>query len=135
MAADVRDDRRFLGWCYELLRRRPHNPIVLRRTVAETRFGDKTLAPDTTVVAVTIAGMQDPGAFPRPAEAIPTRPLENYLHLGHGLHLCSGRNINAIQIPILVRELVRYGAKWQSKPQSRGPFPDEFIVGLRGANP
>ena len=63
---------------------------------------------------------------------IPTRPLQSYLHFGHGLHLCSGRNLNAIQIPVLVRELLRYGAKAQSKPRSRGPFPDEFIVSLRG---
>lgn len=132
MAADMADDRRFLGWCYELLRRRPHNPIVLRRTVAATQFGGKPIAAGTTVVAVTIAGMQDPGAYPRPAAAIPTRPLQSYLHFGHGLHLCSGRNLNAIQIPVLVRELLRYGAKAQSKPRSRGPFPDEFIVSLRG---
>lgn len=133
MLTDIDDNRRFLGWCYELLRRRPHNPILLRRTEAEVRFGDKTIAPETTVVAVTIAGMQDSGAFPQPAAAIPTRPLGNYLHFGHGLHLCSGRNLNDIQIPVLVRELLRNGASAISKPRSRGPFPDEFIVGLWGS--
>jgi cytochrome P450 len=132
MAADIGDDRRFLGWCYELLRRRPHNPIVLRRTENATTLGDKAIAAGTTVIAVTIAGMQDAGAYPCPKQAIPTRPLGNYLHFGHGLHLCSGINLNGVQIPALVRELARYGVKKHSKLRTRGPFPDEFVVSLRG---
>jgi cytochrome P450 len=131
MLADLSNEPRFLGWCYELLRRRPHNPLVLRRTTAEVQFGGKSIAADTAVIALTISAMQDPGAYPRPAAAIPTRPLQNYFHFGHGLHLCSGRDLNAIQIPALVRELLRYGAKRPSKLRSRGPFPDELVVSLR----
>jgi cytochrome P450 len=132
MLADIDNGPRFLGWCYELLRRRPHNPVVLRRTVVPVMLGGRAVAPDTTVFAATIAAMQDPGAFPDPSLLLPTRPLQNYLHFGHGLHLCSGRDLNGLQIPALVREVLRYAPQASSGPRARGPFPDEFVVELQG---
>jgi cytochrome P450 len=132
MLADIDNSPRFLGWCYELLRRRPHNPIVLRRTAIPLMLGNRAVPPNMTVFAATIAAMQDPGAFPDPSRMLPARPLQNYLHFGHGLHLCSGRDINGIQIPVLVRELLRYAPRALSGPRARGPFPDEFIVKLQG---
>ena len=50
------------------------------------------------------------------------------LHLGAGLHPCAGRAVNAFQIPLLVRALVRRGIKSVGPVQWAGPFPDHLEV-------
>jgi cytochrome P450 len=134
MVRDLNDPARFLGWCWEALRRRPHNPILLRQAAAGVEFHGKTLTADTQVIAFTLAAMfdPDPAAFAHPATLDPTRPLDRYLHFGRGVHLCGGRTINVIQVPALVRELVRFGVTRHSGVQMQGPFPDVLVVGLKG---
>jgi cytochrome P450 len=128
VAADLDDERRLMGWCWELLRRRPHNPLVLRSAVATTQLGNSEIARGAKVVALTLGAMHDPAAFPRPRSLDPTRPFSRYLHFGAGIHACAGRNISAIQIPELVGALLR------AKPTGFGPllmdgsFPDQLVA-------
>ena len=129
---DIDDPKRMLGWCFEALRFRPHNPIVLRRAAHATRIGSKMIPEGASVSAVTLSAMQDPAAFPRPADAEPTRPLGRYLHFGFGLHTCAGRDFNWLQIPHLVAELLRAGADRVATERTQGPFPDEVVVRLEG---
>jgi len=127
---DIDRPDRVLGWCWEALRVWPHNPLVLRHANAGTSFAGKTFTKDMTVVGLTLAAMNDPFAFPLPSQLDPSRPRDRYLHFGGGLHPCAGRSVNAIQVPLLIRELAKAGAKHTANPRFDGPFIDELVVTL-----
>jgi cytochrome P450 len=131
VAADAGDPERLTGWCRELLRRRPHNPLLLRQARSETPIAGRTAAAGAKIWALTLAAMQDGSAFPNPAAMDPGRPSDRYMHFGFGLHRCSGRELNDIQIPALVRALVVRGASGPIEKRSRGPFPDRLVIYLR----
>ena len=130
--ADADDRGRMWGWCLEILRRRPHNPLVLREAAPGASIAGKRIEPGNKVFAVTLSAMQDARVFDRPSRLDPLRPPENYMHFGRGLHLCSGRDLNAVQIPFLVSKLVRLNPTRAGLLKHRGPFPDELVVGLDG---
>jgi len=132
IAADSADDdehfKRMHGWCWEALRRWPHNPIVLRRAAIDTQIADVDVKAGDDIYVFTQAAMLDSSVFPVPQVLDPARPLKPYLHLGGGLHPCAGRDVNAFQIPMLVGELVRRGIKSVGKIGWAGPFPDHLVV-------
>ena len=129
--ADIANSRRFLGWCWEFLRRRPHNPIVLRAVADGGAFGDVALNAGDRIVAVTLAAMHDPAAFETPERMDPTRPFSRYLHFGAGLHACAGRDVNARLIPALVGALLAFAPEYDGPLRTDGPFCDELVVKLR----
>jgi cytochrome P450 len=131
MMLDLDRPRRLLGWCWEALRRRPHNAGMLRQAGAGAMLGGKPVKMGQQVLALTVGAMHDPAAFDHPTQMIPDRPLERYLHFGRGLHQCSGRDFNAIQVPALVRELLRRHVSGRPRVRTRGPFPDELLVSIR----
>lgn len=130
MTADVDDPRRLLGWCMEALRRRAHNPLVLREAAADVPFAGTTIPARTRVWALTLAAMQDARVFPDPGRLDAARPLDLYLHFGGGLHRCSGRQLNVRNIPALVAPLLRRGVSGPADLRFRGPFPDRLVVNL-----
>jgi cytochrome P450 len=130
MTADVDDPRRLMGWCWEALRRRPHNPLVRRETVSDVAIGDAVLPAGTRVWALTLAAMQDARAFPDPGRLDAGRPMDRYLHFGGGLHRCSGRQLNVKNIPALVAPLLRRKVSGPADLRFRGPFPDRLVVNL-----
>jgi cytochrome P450 len=134
LAGNVHDERWVGGWCWEMLRRRPHNPALLRSAVSSATLGGKPIVPGTTILLVTLAAMHDPAAFDRPQEFDPARPVSRYLHFGAGVHLCAGRNVNALQIPALVAALVARRPMAAGSLRVSGPFPDEFVVSLPRTN-
>jgi cytochrome P450 len=128
IAADVDDFPRLHGWCWEALRRWPHNPLVLRSAAIDTRLAGLDIRANDQIFVITQAAMLDTSVFPSPQVLDPARPLGPYLHFGGGLHPCAGRDINAFQIPILVRELVRRGIKSVGSIDWAGSFPDSLPV-------
>lgn len=130
IAADVDDAARLAGWCSEALRRWPHNPIILRQAGGATKVGDKDIRQGDRIFAWTQAAMLDAEAFPDPQDLHPDRPPAAYLHFGAGLHPCSGRAVNAFQIPALVGALVRRGIKSVGRMRWAGPFPAHLPVRL-----
>ena len=126
----IADRGNLKGWCWEALRRWPHNPILLRQCAADTSFVDRQVPSGTTMVAWTQAAMLDPDAFPDPQLARPDRPADTYLHFGAGLHPCAGRALNALQIPMLVGHLLPRMERLGSV-QWAGPFPDRLEITLR----
>jgi cytochrome P450 len=128
IAADVNDEARLAGWCREVLRRWPHNPILLRRAVTSTRLADVDITAGDDVIAYTQAAMLDASVFPSPGQLHPDRPASAYLHFGGGVHPCAGRVINAFQIPLLIGALVKRGIKSVGAVQWAGPFPDHLIL-------
>jgi cytochrome P450 len=128
IAADVDNFPRLHGWCWEALRRWPHNPIVLRSAAIETDIAGVDVHVNDQVFVYTQAAMLDTAVFPDPQVLNPARPTKPYLHFGGGLHPCAGRDINAFQIPLLVGALVRRGIKSVGAIGWAGPFPDRLVV-------
>jgi len=128
VAADVDDPQRLAGWCREILRLWPHNPILLREVAGPGKLAGVPVAAGDKVVLWTQAAMLDPAVFPQPRRLDPTRPVDGYLHFGGGLHPCAGRAVNAIQIPTLVGALVRRGIASVGKISWAGPFPDRLLL-------
>jgi cytochrome P450 len=126
------DQPRMIGWCNELLRLWTHNPVLLRRAAADVSLSGKKIPAGTTVVAYTQAAMFDRNHFADPNRLDPTRPAALYRHFGGGLHPCAGRAVNDVQIPELVRQMLKRGIRRVERPRYDGPFIDELIVSFRG---
>jgi cytochrome P450 len=131
IAIDAAEPERMRGWCWDVLRRWPHNPILLREAHGSTSLAGTTVARGDRVVAWTQAAMMDPTVFADPTRARPDRPPSVYLHFGGGLHPCAGRLLNAIQVPALVSALVRRGIDSVGPITWAGPFPDQMILKFR----
>jgi cytochrome P450 len=134
IAADVDNFARLHGWCWEALRRWPHNPILLRSAAIETDIAGVGVHVNDRVFIYTQAAMLDTAVFPDPQVLNPARPTKPYLHFGGGLHPCAGRDINAFQIPLLVGALVRRGIKSVGTIGWAGPFPDRLVVTFNRAS-
>jgi cytochrome P450 len=123
IARDHDDLDRLYGWCNEALRRWPHNPVVLRKATSASSLGGRAIAAGTPVIAWTHAAMHDASVFPEPERLRPDRDAAAYLHMGAGLHPCSGRPVNRFQIPMLVAALVRRDLVRVGRIGWAGPFP------------
>ena len=123
---DLDDLDRLHGWCEEALRRWPHNPVVLRKATIATSLAGRAIAAGGDVIAWTHAAMYDSSAFPDPERLRPDRDPAAYLHLGAGLHPCSGRPVNRFQIPMLVGALARRDLVRLGRMRWAGPFPNRL---------
>jgi len=135
IAADVDYFPRLHGWCWEALRRWPHNPIVLRCAAIETQLAGVDIHVNDQIFVYTQAAMLDTSVFPDPQVLNPARPTGPYLHFGGGLHPCAGRDVNAFQIPLLVGAVVRRGIKSVGTIEWAGPFPDRLPVTFNRMSP
>ncbi len=103
--------RRLQQFIYEALRFRPMLPLLARYSPRET-----TLAKDTRrarcvpvgarVIAGPVAAMFDPDVFERPWQFCSARPIEDYVHFGHGPHVCFGQYVAGAQIVEIVRTVL-----------------------------
>lgn len=130
---DVGDLIRLRGWCWEALRRWPHNPLIMREALVDTLLDGRQVSKGTRVVAWTQAAMLDADAFPAPGLLQPDRPPRAYLHFGGGLHPCAGRAVNDRQLPLLVAKLLERGLGQVGRIAWAGPFPDHLTVRLGAA--
>lgn len=128
---DIDDRRRLYGWCWEALRRRPHNPLVIREAIEGATVAGEPVAAGTRVFAVTLSAMQDERVFDSPKTLDPDRPPHLYMHFGRGMHQCAGRDVNALQIPALIAALMRFNPSGHVRVKNAGPFPDQFFVRIR----
>jgi hypothetical protein len=53
------------------------------------------------------AASHDPAIFPNPSEVDITRPLDSYIHLGHGPHQCLGLPMTRITLTTMLREVAK----------------------------
>jgi cytochrome P450 len=127
---DLDNASALVGWCRDILRRWPHNPIVIRQAATDTALAGVAVPAGARVVAWTQAAMFDEQAFPDAATVRPDRPPSAYLHFGGGLHPCAGRAINDRQIPMLVGKLLRRGLARVGPVGWAGPFPAKVPVAL-----
>lgn len=131
MRRDADDLDRMDGWVNEALRRWPHNPIVMRRAATDCVLAGTPVKTGDTMIAWTQAAMFDPSVFPDAGRLDPGRDLGAYLHMGWGLHPCSGRPVNRFQIPMLVAALLKRGLDRVGEVGWVGPFPDRIDARLR----
>jgi cytochrome P450 len=83
----------------------------------------------TTVFALTWSAMFDPRVLDEPEEFRPGRPDYHYLHFATGLHACYGRYISRIQIPQILKPLLKLkGLRPIGAPEFDGTFPETFSV-------
>ncbi len=132
---DRDNSQRLWAWCQEILRRRPHNPLVVRQAATGATIAGRAIPEGNRVFAITLSAMQDARVFASPSKLDPSRPEKNYLHFGRGLHLCAGRHLNAIQITYLVARLLQHRPTRRGTLKFWGPFPDELVVGLERQTP
>ena len=74
--------------------------------------------------ALTWSAMFDPRVLEPPEEFRPGRPDYHYLHFATGLHACFGRYISQIQIPQILKPLLKLpGLRPAGAPGIRRHFP------------
>jgi hypothetical protein len=61
---------------------------------------------DAVFVNLRVAS-HDPAVFPHPDDVDITRPLDSYIHLGHGPHQCLGLPMTRISLTTMLREVAR----------------------------
>lgn len=129
---DLDDLAAMYGWCNEALRRWPHNPLVLRKAIRDCTLGGRAVPAGADVFVWTHAAMYDERVFPDATRLRPDRDARAYLHLGGGIHPCSGRPVNRFQIPLLVAGLIRRDLVRVGRIGWAGPFPHRQMAVLGG---
>ncbi|MGH7071221.1 MAG: cytochrome P450, partial [Acetobacteraceae bacterium] len=140
-AAEADDDDALSNVVFEALRFRPINPMVVR--VAKEEYclaaGERhqtLIRKGTTVFALTSSAMFDPRVLEAPEEFRPDRPDCDDLHFATGLHACFGRYISRIQIPQILKPLLKLpGLGPASAPEYDGTFPEKFMLDIHARSP
>lgn len=138
-AAREGDTRKLAGFIWEALRFNPHNPVVYRRAVRDTVIAPGTLRQvrvrkGQMVFAATLSAMFDPYDIEATEQFRPTRPFEDYIIWGTGLHTCFGAVINAAVIPAILQPLLaRKGLRRADGEDGQidtggTPFPQHFTL-------
>jgi cytochrome P450 len=133
-AAKADYDDAFSDLIFEALRFRPINPMVVR--VAKEDYSLAAGEPHrtlirkgTTVFALTWSAMFDPRVLDAPEEFRPDRPDYHYMHFATGRHACYGRYISRIQVPQILKPLLKLeGLHAAGAPEYDGTFPETFNV-------
>jgi cytochrome P450 len=133
-AAKADDDDALSELIFESLRFAPINPMVVRVAKEDYQLaaGERhqtLIRKGTTVFALTWSAMFDPRVLDAPEEFRPDRPDYHYLHFATGRHACFGRYISRIQIPQILKPLLkREGLRPIGPPEFDGTFPEAFRV-------
>jgi cytochrome P450 len=133
-AARGDDDDALADLIFEALRFRPINPMVVRVAKEDYNLAageqHQTLIRNGTVVfALTWSAMFDPRVLDAPEEFRPDRPDYHYLHFATGQHACYGRYISQIQVPQILKPLLKLrGLRPAGAPEYDGTFPEMLRV-------
>ncbi len=133
-AANADDDDLLANLIFEALRFRPINPMVVRVAKEDYQLAagepHRTLIrKGTTIFALTWSAMFDPRMLDSPEEFRPDRPDYHYLHFATGLHACFGRYISRIQVPQILKPLLKLqGLRATGAPVYDGTFPQTLMV-------
>jgi cytochrome P450 len=111
-AALDNDDALLTRYVLEALRFKPMNPGIFRIAredyrVARGKLRSTEIPKGTTVVAATQSAMFDGSELDNPRSFRLDRPPYHYMHWGHGLHGCFGAYINQVQIPLILKAVLR----------------------------
>jgi cytochrome P450 len=133
-AARSDNDDALADLVFEALRFQPINPMVVRVAKEDYRLGagephETLIRQGTAVFALTWSAMFDPRVMDAPEQFRSDRPDYDYLHFATGLHACFGRYISWIQIPQILKPLLKLNQlRPTGAPQYDGTFPDTLNV-------
>jgi cytochrome P450 len=137
-AARSDNDALVARYVFEALRFNPNNPGVFRiaaeeYTVARDKIHATTIPRGATVIAATQSAMFDDRMVNAPNEFLTDRPDYTCMHFGYGLHTCFGQYINRVQIPgilkaVLKRKGLRRAEGDVGQIQYDGSFPRSLGV-------
>jgi len=133
-AAKADDDNALSNLVFEALRFRPINPMIVRvakddYSLAAGEQHRTLIRKGTTVFALTWSAMFDPRVLDTPEEFRPDRPDYHYMHFATGQHACYGRYISRIQIPQILKPLLKLeGLRAAGAPEYDGTFPETLQV-------
>lgn len=123
------------GYAWEALRFLPQASFLQRFSPRDTPIGGRkqSIPAGSVVLVALLSAMFDEEALSEPSQFRTDRPEDRYLHFGHGMHTCFGREINAVQIPEMVAALVRLPHLRRApgrlgRMAYDGPFPDHLVV-------
>ncbi len=137
-ANDSESDRaELLRICREALRFDPINPLVVRVcdsdfVVAKGTLRRRRIRKGKKVLVCTRSAMRDGRQLELPSAFATDRPDHHYMHLGYGHHRCLGDHISNVQLPELVRAVLRLD---NPRPvgeidKASGPFPEHYRIQL-----
>jgi cytochrome P450 len=137
-AARADDDDLVSAYVFEALRFRPQNLGLVRTcamdyTVARGTLHPTTIPAGTEVLVATQSAMHDGRVVTHPGRFRTDRPPHHYLHFGAGLHTCFGRHVNQVQIPLIVKSLLRRSNLRRAPGpagalRTTGPYPSSLAV-------
>lgn len=137
-AALASDDETLRRIVMEAMRFDPLAPGLLRIAaqdwaVARGTRRERTIPRGSTVIAAFASAMMDPRRVPSPERFDPDRRAHEYIHFGHGLHECFGRQINGATLhmmlkPLLKRSNLRRAAGPDGRLTKNGPFAERLVV-------
>ncbi len=137
-AARAGDDRLFARYVFEALRFNPNNPGLFRvaaedHTIAKGSLHATAIPKGALVLAATQSAMFDERIVDSPNDFRVDRPDYIYMHWGYGLHTCFGQYVNQVQIPgilkpLLKRQGLRRAAGLAGQLMYDGPFPSNLGV-------
>jgi cytochrome P450 len=137
-AARADEDGLFARYVFEALRFNPNNPGLFRiaaedYTIAKGSLHATLIPKGASVLAATQSAMFDERIVDSPLEFQVTRPDYIYMHWGYGLHTCFGQYVNQVQIPGILKPLLkRKGLRRAPGDAGQlmydGPFPSNLGV-------
>lgn len=137
-AARAGDDAALAGYVFEAMRFDPLAPGLLRIALEDHVLAQGTsratkVAKGSKVVAAMASAMRDGRRVPDPETFDPHRPPSAYIHFGHGLHTCFGKQINEGTLhlmlkPLLKRQKLRRAPGAAGHLLKRGAFSERLVV-------
>ena len=96
--------------------------------IASGTFRSKKIRQGSNILVATQSAMLDGRELKKPKSFRLDRPDYQYMHFGYGMHTCFGKYINMVQIPLIVKALLRCKNLRRTtgeagKVQYQGPFP------------
>jgi len=135
-AALADDDETLRKYVLEALRLNSFGAGVFREAtadyvIASGSFRSKKIPKGTKILVATQSAMLDGRELKNPKSFRLDRPDYQYMHFGFGLHTCFGQYINMVQIPLIVKSILRCknlrrAAGDAGKVQYNQPFPVRF---------
>ena len=134
-AARVNDNDLLYQYCWEALRFNPINPFVVRHCVSDYKIARGTLRSTTIkagslVLVSTRSAMRDGREIPAASQFCIDRPAYHYMHMGYGLHTCLGDQLSRVQVPEIVKHLIKLPNVRPGSPMDYkgGPFPESYTI-------
>jgi len=116
----------------EVLRFDPPSQYQGRTTTREVSLHGRTIPEGAKVLIINAASGRDERKFPDPDRFDVTRPLDLHLNLGHGRHVCLGKNLARLESRIALEEVLARIPDYEVDPDSLERMHSSNVRGFSG---